>query len=75
MRSTEGRYRIRRYCGVRYVAAWNEAPGHWARCMICGRAWDDDKSTDLTPVPSGRCPFEDFRGHDCDAGRALEAGR
>ena len=28
-------------------------------CGHCGRAWDDSISTGWTPVPSGRCPFED----------------
>lgn len=46
------------YKGVRYVAAGNPAPSHFARCGSCGRAWDDDKPTALTPAPSGRCPFE-----------------
>jgi hypothetical protein len=29
-----------------------------ARCGTCGRYWDDGYVTALTPVPSGRCPFE-----------------
>jgi len=29
-------------------------------CGTCGLSWDDDKSTSITPVPSGRCPFEQF---------------
>jgi hypothetical protein len=56
-------YTFRYYRGVRFVAPWRSAPAVYARCMTCGRAWDDDKSTGLTPVPSGRCPFEGFRGH------------
>lgn len=31
-----------------------------ATCGTCGRKWDDSKSTSMTPVPSGRCPFEPF---------------
>lgn len=27
-------------------------------CGYCRRGWDDTISTSLTPVPSGRCPFE-----------------
>ena len=27
-------------------------------CGVCGARWDDGKVTSLTPVPSGRCPFE-----------------
>lgn len=51
-------YRFRYYQGVRYLAPWKPAPATFARCNTCGRAWDDDKPTGLTPVPSGRCPFE-----------------
>lgn len=29
-----------------------------ATCGICSRTWDDSVSTAVTPVPSGRCPFE-----------------
>ena len=29
-------------------------------CGHCKRAWDDNKVTSMTPVPSGRCPFESF---------------
>jgi hypothetical protein len=29
-----------------------------AQCGTCGRWWDDDASTELTPAPAGRCPFE-----------------
>jgi hypothetical protein len=28
-------------------------------CLTCYRAWDDTVSTSRTPVPAGRCPFED----------------
>jgi len=27
-------------------------------CGHCKRGWDDSVSTSVTPVPSGRCPFE-----------------
>lgn len=29
-----------------------------AHCGECGFTWDDGLSTEYTPVPSGRCPFE-----------------
>lgn len=29
-------------------------------CGTCGLSWDDNLITGLTPVPSGRCPFEPF---------------
>lgn len=50
--------RFRYYKGVRYVAPNKPAPATFARCGHCGRAWDDDKPTGLTPTPAGRCPFE-----------------
>jgi hypothetical protein len=50
--------RFRYYKGVRYVASHKPAPATFARCLSCFRAWDDDKSTGLTPTPAGRCPFE-----------------
>jgi len=53
-----GPFKFRYYKGIRYVAAGNAAPANFTRCGTCGRAWDDDKSTGLTPTPSGRCPFE-----------------
>lgn len=31
-----------------------------AGCGTCHLLWDDGISTSLTPVPSGRCPFEIF---------------
>jgi hypothetical protein len=34
------------------------ADGKAAFCGTCERWWDDDKPTGMTPVPSGRCPFE-----------------
>lgn len=33
-------------------------------CGTCGRTWDDAHPTAVTPVPSGRCPFESE--HDDD---------
>lgn len=27
-------------------------------CGHCGRSWNDALSTQLTPTPGGRCPFE-----------------
>lgn len=35
-----------------------------ARCCQCGLAWDDSKSTSMTPTPSGRCPFEQFHKYE-----------
>jgi hypothetical protein len=52
------KFKFRYYQGVRYVAPWNPAPESFMRCNTCGRAWDDDKPTGLTPTPSARCPFE-----------------
>jgi hypothetical protein len=51
------------YRGVRYTAAHKAMPAHFSTCGTCGRSWDDTKSTGLTPTPSGRCPFEYFKGH------------
>ncbi len=31
-------------------------------CGTCGRHWDDDIVTGITPAPSGRCPFEYYHG-------------
>jgi hypothetical protein len=28
-------------------------------CLICYRSWNDTVSTSRTPVPAGRCAFED----------------
>jgi hypothetical protein len=53
-----GYFRFRNYQGVDYVAPNRPAPSHFARCGHCHRAWNDDKSTGLTPTPAGRCPFE-----------------
>lgn len=38
----------------------------WAVCGHCGLTWDDGVSTGITPVPSGRCPFEQFHTYDED---------
>ena len=35
-----------------------------ATCGHCGRTWDDALITSRTPVPSGRCPFEDLHEYD-----------
>lgn len=34
------------------------------QCGTCGLAWDDAIVTSMTPVPSGRCPFEYFHEDD-----------
>lgn len=46
--------------GVEYVedAEYETLPSGWALCGHCHRGWNDDKSTSVTPTPSGRCPFE-----------------
>jgi hypothetical protein len=36
-----------------------------ATCGTCGRSWDDTVSTSMTPVPSGRCPFEYEHAPSC----------
>lgn len=33
-------------------------------CGTCGRWWDDAITTEFTPVPAGRCPFECFHQGD-----------
>lgn len=43
---------------VRKVLGKPTKAPQWATCGTCGRRWDDAKSTSLTPVPAGRCPFE-----------------
>lgn len=50
--------RFRYWRGVRYAAPHKPAPAAFVRCGSCGRAWDDDKPTELTPAPGARCPFE-----------------
>lgn len=57
-RDTPRRYRFRYYRGVKYVAPHGMKPPHFVRCGTCHRAWDDSRSTALTPTPAGRCPFE-----------------
>lgn len=46
------------------------------RCGECGRGWDDSVSTSRTPVPAGRCPFEDEHATrmGCDCGHVVEIG-
>lgn len=46
--------------GVEYVNHGDieSMPRGWAQCGTCGKSWNDDKSTSVTPTPSGRCPFE-----------------
>ena len=29
-----------------------------AQCGSCGRVWDNEKVTSVTPAPGARCPFE-----------------
>lgn len=36
-----------------------DLPRGWAYCFACGRAWNDRKTTSVTPAPAARCPFED----------------
>ncbi len=36
-----------------------------ATCGTCNRSWDDTISTSMTPVPSGRCPFEYEHAPSC----------
>jgi hypothetical protein len=31
-----------------------------ATCGVCGRSWNDALITGVTPVPSGRCPYEAY---------------
>jgi len=35
-----------------------------ATCGTCGLSWDDGIATTMTPVPSGRCPFEYFHNYE-----------
>lgn len=57
-------YRFRYFRGVQYVAPRKPAPADFMRCGTCERAWNDRKSTTLTPAPAARCPFETFSGHN-----------
>ena len=36
----------------------------WMTCGHCGRTWNDAVITSITPVPSGRCPFESEHEYD-----------
>lgn len=38
----------------------DEHPPGESLCGTCGLSWDDDIVTGITPVPSARCPFEQF---------------
>lgn len=40
------------------------APPRTMTCGHCGLSWDDGKITSMTPVPSGRCPFEYHHRYD-----------
>lgn len=51
---------------VRPLEQDDEEATDLATCGECGRSWDDAIPTGLTPVPSGRCPFEAFHGGDPD---------
>lgn len=42
---------------VRVLGPDEHPPGEMT-CGACGRSWDDSVVTSVTPVPSGRCPFE-----------------
>lgn len=35
-----------------------------ATCGVCGRTWNDAAISSVTPVPSGRCPFEHLHADD-----------
>lgn len=66
----------------RYIAPDSDVPAGWpvvalpqdypdantlATCGACGRSWDDDIITSMTPAPGGRCPFELFHVEDAPA--------
>lgn len=44
--------------GTRYYDDDGQPISVIATCGHCGQSWDDALGTSLTPVPSGRCPFE-----------------
>lgn len=48
---------------VRPLRSDEHPPGR-TECGTCGRAWDDDIATSMTPTPSARCPFESFHGEE-----------
>lgn len=48
------------------VLADDEAPKGRTTCGTCGRSWDDDVVTSMTPAPSGRCPFEYYHAEEDD---------
>lgn len=37
-----------------------------ATCGHCGRSWNDAATSAVTPVPSGRCPFEAEHKYEVD---------
>lgn len=66
----------------RYIAPDPDVPAGWpvvalpqdypdantlATCGTCGRSWDDDIITSMTPAPGARCPFEPFHVEDAPA--------
>lgn len=62
---------------VQPLAPNDNAKGR-ATCGHCGLSWDDDKVTEMTPTPSGRCPFEPFHEEETDEElrqRAIKAAR
>lgn len=44
--------------GVVELTGDTKLPVSATTCGTCGRTWDDGVVTGVTPVPSGRCPFE-----------------
>lgn len=49
---------------VQPVTEWDpaEVVARATTCGECGLSWDDDVATSMTPVPGGRCPFEEYHG-------------
>jgi hypothetical protein len=53
----------------------NESEDHkpeMAECGTCGKEWDDARCTSVTPVPSGRCPFEAVHDEIAELERLIE---
>ena len=42
----------------RFPQEGHTLPDSVSTCGTCGRSWDNAVSTELTPTPSARCPFE-----------------